>query len=132
LAVIVDLVALTVPKASWAETTASFLYPAGALSAAVAFLSGHQAAATVLMPGMAHPLLLQHWNWALATTVGLALLAVVRLLVRFRRPQSSRWVRSALVAAALVALVSLFEAGDRGARLVYEHGVGVITRGGSR
>jgi hypothetical protein len=59
LAVIVDLVALTVPKASWAETTPSFLYPAGALSAAVAFLSGHQAAATVLMPGMAHPLLLQ-------------------------------------------------------------------------
>ena len=32
-AVLVDLVALAFPRAAWADTVASFLYPAGACSA---------------------------------------------------------------------------------------------------
>lgn len=128
-AVMVDLIALTLPRAAWASTTASFLYPAGAVSAALAYFTGRQAAATVLTPGMAHPLVLQHWNWALATTLGFALIAMIRLGVRFRYPQSSRWMRTALAVAALAALASLFQTGERGARLVFEHGVGVTVPG---
>jgi len=37
--------------------------------------------------------------------------------------------RTALIVAALAALVSLFETGERGARLVFEHGVGVSVPG---
>src|SRR5688572_15829458 len=77
-AVMVDLIALMVPRAAWANTTASFLYPAGAISAGLAYFTGRRAAATVLMPGMAHPILLQHWNWALGTTLAFALIALVR------------------------------------------------------
>jgi len=128
-AVIVDLIALMLPKAAWADTTASVLYPAGAISAALAYLTGRQAAATVLIPGMAHPLVLQHWNWALLTTIGFALIALIRLGVRFRRPHPPRWIRPAVLVAALAALVSLFETGERGARLVFEHGVGVSVPG---
>lgn len=128
-AVMVDLIALMLPRAAWASTTASFLYPAGAVSAALAYFTGRQAAATVLTPGMAHPLVLEHWNWALVTTLWFALIALIRLWVRFRHPQPPRWVRTALAAAALAGLASLFETGERGARLVFEHGVGVSMPG---
>ena len=124
-AVVVDLIALMLPRAAWASTTASVLYPAGALSAAAAFLTGRQAAATVHLTGMAHPLVLQHWNWALVTTVGFALVALIRVWIQLTRPQSGRRVRAALAVVALAALASLFETGERGARLVFEHGVGV-------
>jgi uncharacterized membrane protein len=124
-AVLADLVALARPRATWAEAVASFLYPAAAFSAVVAYLTGRQAAATVLIPGMAHPIVQEHWNWALATTISFAIVALVRLWARFRRPQPQRGIRTALVVAACVALVCLFETGGRGARLVYEWGVGV-------
>ena len=128
-AVVADLVGLARPRAAWADTVASFLYPAGALSAVVAYLTGRQAAATVLIPGMAHPIVQQHWNWALATTITFAIVALVRLWTRFRWPRPQRAIRAALVGAALVALVCLFQTGTRGARLVYERGVGVSVPG---
>jgi uncharacterized membrane protein len=124
-AVVVDLVALMLPKAAWADTTASALYPAGAVAAVVAYFTGRQAAATVITPGMAHPIILEHWNWALATTVAFAAIALVRFAILFRRPPPPRWIRTTLTAAALAALVTLFETGERGAQLVFEHGVGV-------
>ena len=126
-AVLVDFIALMLPRAAWANTTASTLYPAGAVSAAIAYFTGRQAAATVHTPGMAHPVVLEHWNWALVTTLGFALVAVLRVLAGFKRPHSPRWVRAALTIAALAGLASLFETGERGARLVYEHGVGITT-----
>ena len=128
-AVMIDLVALAFPRAAWADTVASFLYPAGALSAVVAYLTGRQAATTVLIPGMAHPIVQQHWNWALATVIGFAIVALVRVWARFWRPQPQRAIRTALVGAALVTLVLLFQTGERGARLVYERGVGVSVTG---
>lgn len=129
-AVVVDLVALAIPRAAWADTVASCLYPAGAVSAMAAYLTGRQAASTVLMPGMALPIVQQHENWALATTIAFSVVALVRLWTRFRRPQPQAVIRSALVGAALVALVFLFQTGERGARLVFERGVGVAVPGG--
>jgi len=124
-AVLVDLVGVMLPRAAWATTTASTLYPAGAVAATVTYLTGRQAAMTVLTPGMAHAIVLEHWNWALATTVGFWLIALLRLAMNLKHPRASRWIRVALAAAALVALASLFETGDRGARLVYQYGLGV-------
>jgi uncharacterized membrane protein len=128
-AVIVDLIAVMLPRAAWANTTASTLYPAGAVSAAVTYLTGREAAATVHTPGMAHSIVLEHWNWALVTTVAFGLIAVLRVAVNFRRPHPPRWIRTALAAAALAALACLFETGERGARLVFEQGVGVSVPG---
>jgi uncharacterized membrane protein len=127
-AVLVDLIGVALPRAGWATTTASTLYPAGAVAASVTYFTGRQAAMTVLTPGMAHPIVLEHWNWALATTVGFWVIALLRLSVNFKHPRAPRWVRIALAAAALAALASLFETSDRGARLVYEYGLGVSAR----
>ena len=131
-ALIVDLIALVLPRTAWAETIASVLYPMGAVSAWVTYLSGRQAAATVLTPGMAHALVLDHWNWALATTICFTGVAVVRLIFLYRRIHPSFRIRAALTAVALAGMLLLFQTSERGARLVYEFGVGVGIPGARR
>ena len=131
-AVIGDLVALAFPRAKWADTAATFLYPAGAAAAVVTYLTGRRAAASVLVPGMAYPLVQQHWNWALATTISFAAIAVVRMWVKRQQPNPRGSLRVALVVVACAALLSLVQTGERGARLVFERGVGVAIPSGSR
>lgn len=131
-ALIVDLISLVLPRAAWAETMAGVLYPTGAVSAWVTYLSGRQAAATVLTPGMAHALVHDHWNWALATTICFTAVAVVRLGFIVRRQTPPFWTRAVLTAVALAGMLLLFQTAERGARLVYEYGVGVSIPGARR
>ena len=131
-AVMADLVALAFPKATWADAAATFLYPVGAAGAALAYLTGRQAAATVLVPGMAYPIVQAHWNWALATTTSFAVIAALRVWFRSRSPLTRGPLRILLFVAALAAFGSLVQTGERGARLVFEWGVGVVAPGGSR
>ena len=125
-AVVVDLVSLTLPRSSWARITATSLYVAGAISALVAYLTGRQAAQSVLIPGMAQPIVIDHWNWALATTIYFAALAALRLTVTLTRRPFPFWMRAAAVSVALAGMLLLFHTGEQGARLVFEHGVGVV------
>lgn len=111
---------------------AGVLYPTGAITAWVTYLSGREAAATVLTPGMAHALVLDHWNWALATTMCFTGVAVIRLVFIVRRKSAPFSARAALAAAAIVGMFLLFQTGERGARLVYEYGVGVSISGARR
>lgn len=127
-AVLVDLLSVMMPRTAWANTVASTLYPAGAIAATVTYLAGRQAAMTVQTPGMAYPMIVEHWNWALATLVGFWLVTVLRLAVNLKHRQPPRWARIALAATALVALATLFETSERGARLVFDYGVGVSAR----
>jgi uncharacterized membrane protein len=114
-------------RMAWAETAAAVFYPAGAVAALAAYLTGRQAGTTVFLPGMAHGLAHEHWNWALATTVYFLAFAAVRIGIVLRgRPPSFR-MRAALTAGALVGSILLFNTGERGSRLVYEHGVGIRT-----
>ena len=131
-AVIADFVVLAFPKAAWADSAATFLYPAGAVAAAFTYLTGRQAGATVLVPGMAYPIVQAHWNWALATTISFAAIATLRVWFRLRGPLPRGLLRTALFVAALAALGSLVQTGERGARLVFERGVGVASPPGSR
>jgi uncharacterized membrane protein len=129
-AVAADVLGLVFTRTSRAEAAASFLYPMGAVLAILAYLTGRRAAATVLVPGMAFPLVEQHENWALATTVLFVLVAALRLWAG-RRPESrSRPLRMLLATAGVLALLALVGTGERGARLVFEHGVGVRAIGG--
>jgi uncharacterized membrane protein len=128
-ALVVDVVSLVLPRATWTDTTAACLYPAGALSAFAAYLTGRQAAAGVLVPGMAQPIVQDHWNWAIATTLYFSAFAVVRLALTLRRRRLSFWARTAAIAVGLGGMLLLFHTAEQGARLVYEHGVGVAPRG---
>ena len=104
---------------------ATLLYVLGTAGAVAAYVTGRAASQTIWLPGMAQAVLRQHGDWALRTVWFFGIVTVVRLVLL--RP-SRRDPGAAIVATfALVGLVGiglLLETGDRGGRLVYQHGVG--------
>lgn len=128
----VDLIDAVFERPDWLGTVATSLYVTGAAAAVAAYLTGLQAASTVFVPGMAHPIVDDHRNWALVTAwyfAGVALVRVAAWRVGVPRARSHRlW----LLAAGVVGVLLVQQTADRGARLVYEHGVGVIAAPGSR
>jgi uncharacterized membrane protein len=123
-----DLIDTLVGRPKWMASAATMLFVLGSLSAIVACLTGQQALDTVLMPGMAHPIVQAHRTWAIATTIYFTVLTLIRLGVAFRSPVAFRY-RVALLVVALVGVAGLQQTAERGGRLVYEQGVGVIGSG---
>jgi uncharacterized membrane protein len=125
-AVAVDLVGWACWCNKPLRQAATLLYGLGTVGAVAAYLAGRAASQATWFPGMAQAVLRQHWDWAWRTVWFFGLVTLVRLM--FLHP-SRRDPRPAVVAAfALVGLIGiglLLETGDRGGRLVYQHGVGV-------
>jgi uncharacterized membrane protein len=128
-AVMADVVDNVVGRPPWLATAGTALYTLGAVAAVIACVSGQQAADTVLLSGMAHSIVAAHRLWAFATTFYFGVLVMVRLALAFRRTPPGRGFRVFLLAAALIGVVGLQQTTERGARLVYEQGVGVIGAG---
>jgi uncharacterized membrane protein len=84
------------------------------------------AASTVFTPGMAHGLVAEHGTWALATTISFAVLATLRLVGRLVGLRDTRAIRLLFLGLGLAVLLLVQQTAERGARLVYEQGVGVI------
>ena len=129
-AILLDFVSLVVPRQRWPDVAATALYIVGSLSALVTYLTGREAAATVLIPGMAHAVVQQHWNWALATTIFFAAVATIRLALFVTKRQVPYKGRVVVAVTALGGLTLLFYTGELGARLVYQYGVGVSSGAG--
>ena len=127
-AVVVDLVDVLFERSPWLQAATTTLYVAGAVSTVVAYLTGTQAGSTVLVPGMAYPILTAHGQWALATMSCCIVVAVLRLAMLRGGGARSRPRRMLLLAIGLVTLVLIQQTAERGARLVYEFGTGVIGR----
>ena len=121
-----DFVRLVRPGTPQLERTGTVLYALAAIFAVSAYVSGRFAAAGVFIPGMAHGLVDDHEGWALAVTACLVLVSALRLgrrLIRLRDTPGSRLVLAIL---GLVVAVLVQQTAERGARLVFEQGVGVI------
>ena len=104
---------------------ATFLYVVGTLMAVATYFSGRMAAQSVWMPGMAQAVVKEHWDWAFRTVWFFGVTTAARLVVlRPRRRDPRRMVIAVFALAGLVGVVLLAETGDRGGRLVYQHGVG--------
>jgi uncharacterized membrane protein len=127
-ALVVDLLSLVRPRDAWADATTPWLYLAGTISALAAYLTGRQAAAGVLVPGMAQPIVLDHWNWALGTVSYFTALAAVRVALRLTRRRLPYWARATAVVMGLGGTALIVHTAEQGARLVYQHGVGVSPR----
>jgi uncharacterized membrane protein len=127
-AAVVDLVDVAFERSTWLKAATTTLYVAGAISLIVAFVTGRQAGDTVLVPGMAYPVLVAHRQWALATTAYCLVLAVLRLVVLRGEGGRTRGRRLALLGMGLVSVVLIQQTAERGARLVYEFGTGIIGR----
>jgi uncharacterized membrane protein len=125
-AAVVDLVDVAFERSVWLRAATTTLYITGALSLIVAFLTGLQAQGTVLMPGMAYPVLAEHRQWALITMTYCIVVAALRLVVLRGDGARSRRRRLALLGIGLVSVVLVQQTAERGARLVYEYGTGII------
>jgi uncharacterized membrane protein len=128
-AALADLVDNVIGRPAWLGTAATALYALGTIGAVVACVSGQQAADTVLLSGMAHSIVAAHRTWAFATTFYFGVLVLVRSALAFKNTPPGRGVRLLLLAAAVVGVVGLLQTAERGGRLVYEQGVGVIGAG---
>jgi uncharacterized membrane protein len=131
-AAVVDLVDAIFERPAWLGSGAASLYLVGVGAAVVAYLTGRQAAATVFVPGMAHPIVEDHRTWALLTVWYVGIVAVVRVSALLAGFPRSRAHRLLLLTAAVIGVLFLQQTAERGARLVFEHGVGVIAAPGSR
>ncbi len=120
-----DLVDTLFGRPGWLTSAATTLFVLGSAAAIAACLTGQQALDTVFMPGMAHPIVQAHRTWAIATASYFSVLTLIRVSVAFRAPLARRY-RVALLVAALVGVAGLQQTAERGGRLVYEQGVGVI------
>ena len=127
-AAVVDLVDVAFERSPWLRAATTTLSVMGALSLIVAFLTGTQAQATVLVPGMAYPVLKAHRQWALITMAYCIFVSALRLVVLRGDAGRSRKRRMALLAIGLVSVVLIQQTAERGARLVYEYGTGIIGR----
>jgi uncharacterized membrane protein len=127
-AAVVDLVDVAYGRSAWLKAATTTLYVTGAISLIVAYVTGTQAAATVLIPGMAHPVMTAHRQWALATMAFCLVLATLRLILLRGDGGRSRRLRVALLGVGLVSVVLIQQTAERGARLVYEYGTGIIGR----
>ena len=127
-AAVVDLVDVAFERSAWLKAATTTLYVTGALSLIVAYLTGLQAASTVLVPGMAFPVITAHRQWALVTMAYCIGIAALRLLVLRGDGGRSRRRRIALLGIGLVSVVLIQQTAERGARLVYEYGTGIVGR----
>ena len=124
-AVLVDLVGLALRGNRSLRNTATLLCVLGTITALAAYATGRAASQTVRLPGMAHAVLSAHWDWAFRTVCFFGVLSVLRLVFVWPGREGDARARIAVLAlAGLVGVGLLYETGDRGGRLVYEHGVG--------
>ncbi len=106
---------------------ATLLYVLGTGGAVAAYLTGRAASQTVWFPGMAQAVLREHWDWASRTIWFFAIVTMVRLvLLRPSRRDPGPAIVAAFALVGLVGIGLLLETGDRGGRLVYQHGVGTV------
>jgi uncharacterized membrane protein len=125
-AIAVDLVGCACWCNKPLRQVATVLYALGTVGALAAYLTGRAASQSVWLPGMAEPVLKEHWDWALRTVWFFTMVTVVRLvLLRPARREPAVALVAALALVGLVGIGLLLETGDRGGRLVYQHGVGI-------
>ena len=127
LAALADLIHVVRPRMRGPGALAPSLYMLGALASVSAYVSGRVAAVTVFIPGMAHGLVDEHHNWALATMISFVVLATLRPVGQLLGLVNTRTTRLLFLALGLAVLVLVQQTAERGARLVYEQGVGVVS-----
>jgi len=125
LAVLFHFLTLVFRKREWFQDTTIVLYVLGAISILVTYITGRQAADSVVLPPLANPVLTKHADLALRTLWYFGILALVHIVMRWKQFDLRRWIYVSLFVLGAGGLFLIFETAERGAELVYKHGVGV-------
>lgn len=128
LALLMDLVNCLLPKDQkwWNESSTLALYAIGTLTAIGVYFTGSSAADSVFLPTEAQNLLNAHAGWALWTVWFLVIYTAARVFVFWKMDIRRRSVWHILfLGVSLVGMVFLYQTSDRGAEMVFRHGVGV-------
>ncbi len=122
----IDILGLLLKKNERLRFTAVVLYIMGTLGALASFFTGQAAADAVFLPAAANPVLTEHADWATRLVWFFGVYAVVRIfeLWRNKQPKAALWWPLALLGVGGLFLV--FQTGERGGQMVFEHGVGVL------
>ena len=129
-ALLFDLACFVLRRWVWLDRAAVSLYGLGVLGAGAAVWAGKHAAAQV---GPVSPeierLIADHGDWAFLTVIAFVGTTLLRFEVAWRDRQEPSLRRGRLRLMALVLAIGgqwvLLQTADRGARLVYRHGVAV-------
>ena len=122
MAAVVDVATVILKRSGSGGVFVTCAYLGGVVTLLATYLTGRSAAMTVLIPGMAHSVVEDHWTWALWCLWYFVVLTGSRLLWRVHNRQPT--VRLSFAVAGLVGIVLLVGTADRGGQLVYKYGVG--------
>ena len=125
-AIVVDLVSLFMHRRTTVRDAATWLYCAGAAMAILAYFTGRTGADAMSLTDRVTPLVNEHSDWAFRTTWFFAFFASVRLAISYILPPR-RLILGVAFVVALAGLAMLIETAEHGARLVFQHGLGVQT-----
>ncbi len=123
IAALMDVVALVAGRRRILARFATVLYILGALGAFAGWLSGRAAADSVMISGAAKAILTDHADWATLTLWFFGIYAALRLVFWNLQIRYILWIPLVVVGAG--GLVLVVQSATLGARLVFEHGVGV-------
>lgn len=123
-AVLADALGLVVRQRPY-RVAAAALYAAAGVGAVAAFLTGNAAEETVMLAGEVVGAVNAHADWATWTVWTLGLYGLVRLGVAVWDRQNRLVLHLPLAVLGLGAVFLVWQTAERGARLVFEYGVGV-------
>ena len=120
-------VASILTKKDWLEKATTALYVAGSLSAVAAFLTGRSGVDEIAIPPELSAFVTSHSDAGRLTAILFAVVAISRLALRglSLSEKTKRIANIVLVVAAIAATMQLKSASEKGAELVFRHGIGV-------
>ncbi len=125
LAILMDVAGYVLPKDWWDEKKNLILYGLSGIAAVGTYFSGKEAADSVFIEAGTQNLLTAHADWAEYTVWFMGLYAFLRIGVYFWNKSELKIIRGGLTLLSFVGAFLLFQTGDRGGQMVYQHGVGV-------
>lgn len=124
-AAFLDIFAFLLRKFPSLRISAVAVYTLGAFAALVTYLTGQQAGDAVMLAGEVNTILTDHADWAEWTLYYFGAYAVIRLGMLWLNKQAKPALWLPVMFLGFGGLFLVFKTSEQGARMVFEHGVGV-------
>ncbi len=125
LAVILQFIALVIWKLPYLRKITMAVFILGIMTLIFAYLSGRQAADSVLLPTIAINIVSKHADFAQWTLIYFVILTVLHLGVRLLKINDNKSISIVFFLMSFFGLLLVVKTADLGGQLVYKYGVGV-------